>query len=286
MATRILLRRDTAAAWGEANPVLGPGEAGYDSTANQMRLGDGATAWLDLPPLTSPGGDGGGGGGIEEAPTDGQQYGRQNGGWTVISSDGGGGPVLPGTIRLLYKGTSYWPSTLAPGEAMAHPDDSTLFLPNVDLDGFELGDFLDEFVKPGTTFLITETADKNRWAHFEATGTPATQTWGRNIPTDRIGGKFAIREGNEVSMVIDLAHAAAVRIGAGTDSMSAVATELSSAVDQLKQQLEHEQEQRKLLEFQLRSVFSVMSKSAQTKLRGVFPENGNEPHQEWDGGDC
>lgn len=488
MATRILLRRDTAAAWNEANPVLGPGEAGYDSTANQMRLGDGATAWLDLTPLTSPDGDGGGGGGIEEAPTDGQQYGRQSGGWTVInsgggggpglalnwtysgtaffarpeigeiklhpdgtaiyisktnaagddittqvanevmagnlfslqvpartngdasdpnqyqqfsiqqnpvsqgdwwnvavariidansttpwvvgstsldmvvqmapstrtlltdpeeqpedlitdpelitawevykeaqgwadgyiptqadvnhffnevdhlqqaelrdirtrvesleSSGGGGGPSLPGTINLIYKGTSYWPSSLAQGEAMAHPDDATLFLPNLDLNGFELADFLDEFVRPGTTFLITETGDKNRWAHLEATGTPVGQSWGCNIPTNRIGGKFEVRQDREISLVIDLAHAAQTRIGAGTDSMSAVATDLSSAVDQLKQQLQHEQEQRKLLEFQLRSVFSAMSKSAQTKLRGVFPENGNEPHQEWDGGDC
>lgn len=276
MATRILLRRDTAANWNEANPVLGPGEAGYDSTTNQMRLGDGATAWLDLAPLTAPGGDGGGGGGIEEAPTDGQQYGRQDGGWTVISSDGGGGNPNPGTIRLIYRGTTYWPSSLADGDAYAHPDDSTLFLPNRDLDGFELGDFLDEFVKPGTTFLVTETADKNRWVHLEATGTPSTQSWGRNIPTNRIGGKFEIREGREVSMVIDLAHASATRIGAGTDPM----------VAELKQQLDHEREQRKLLEFQLRSVYSVLSKTAQNKLRGVFPEGGNEPEQVWDGGDC
>lgn len=118
---------------------------------------------------------------------------------------GGGGP--DGPIALTYRGTPYWPSTLAQGDAMAHPDDATLFLPTLDLNGFDLETFLDEFVKAGTTFLITEVADKNRWVHFEATGSPQKQNWGRNIPTNRIGGKFAIRDDREVSMVIDLAHA-------------------------------------------------------------------------------
>lgn len=237
MTTRIQLRRDNAANWEAVNPVLADGEPGWDRTNQEIRIGDGVAPWNELDPIN--GGDG-----------------------------GGGGNPNPGTIRLTYRGTTYWPSSLADGDAYAHPDDSTLFLPNRDLDGFELGDFLDEFVKAGTTFLITETGDKNRWAHFEATGTPSIQTWGRNIPTNRIGGKFAIREGQEVSVVIDLAHAAAVRIGAGTDLMSSVATEL-------RNELEKERQQRELLEFQLRSVFSVLSKTAQNKLRGVFPEGSN-----------
>jgi len=48
MTTRIKLRRDTAANWTSANPVLALGEAGYDTTNNQLRVGDGVTAWADL----------------------------------------------------------------------------------------------------------------------------------------------------------------------------------------------------------------------------------------------
>ena len=123
------------------------------------------------------------------------------------SGGGGGGSGPDGPVRLIYRGTTYWPSSLAQGDAMAHPDDATLFLPTLDLNGFDLEAFLDEFVSAGTTFLITEVGDKNRWVHFEATGRPQNQTWGRNVPTTRIGGKFAIREDREVTMVIDLAHA-------------------------------------------------------------------------------
>ena len=114
---------------------------------------------------------------------------------------------------------------------MANPDDATLLLPTLDVSGFDLGTFLDEFVNAGTTFLITETADKNRWVHFEATGSPSTQTWGRNIPTTRIGGKFAIREDREVSMVIDLAHSGTfdqARWEAVEEMLSAMKRQISS----------------------------------------------------------
>ena len=48
MTTRIKLRRDTAANWTTNNPVLALGEAGYDSTNNELRIGDGTTAWSGL----------------------------------------------------------------------------------------------------------------------------------------------------------------------------------------------------------------------------------------------
>ena len=48
MTTRIKLRRDTAANWADANPVLALGEPGYDTTNNELRIGDGTTAWSDL----------------------------------------------------------------------------------------------------------------------------------------------------------------------------------------------------------------------------------------------
>jgi hypothetical protein len=48
MATQIKLRRDTAANWASANPVLGQGEPGYDLTNEKLKIGDGTTAWTAL----------------------------------------------------------------------------------------------------------------------------------------------------------------------------------------------------------------------------------------------
>ena len=45
MTTRIKLRRDTAANWTSNDPVLALGEAGYDTTNNELRVGDGTTVW-------------------------------------------------------------------------------------------------------------------------------------------------------------------------------------------------------------------------------------------------
>jgi len=48
---RIQLRRDTATNWSTSNPVLLEGELGIelDSTRNRIKIGDGVTAWNDLP---------------------------------------------------------------------------------------------------------------------------------------------------------------------------------------------------------------------------------------------
>ena len=48
MTTRIKLRRDTAANWTSNNPVLALGEAGHDTTTNELRIGDGSTPWTGL----------------------------------------------------------------------------------------------------------------------------------------------------------------------------------------------------------------------------------------------
>ena len=48
MATRIKLRRDTAANWLEQNPILAQGETGFETDTRTMKLGDGATRWADL----------------------------------------------------------------------------------------------------------------------------------------------------------------------------------------------------------------------------------------------
>jgi hypothetical protein len=49
MSTLIKLRRDTAANWASADPVLQLGEPGYDTTNNELRIGDGTTPleWVD-----------------------------------------------------------------------------------------------------------------------------------------------------------------------------------------------------------------------------------------------
>lgn len=49
MVTRIQYRRDTAANWVTANPVLAQGEAGYETDTNLLKIGDGVTGWVALP---------------------------------------------------------------------------------------------------------------------------------------------------------------------------------------------------------------------------------------------
>ena len=52
MTTRkIQVRRGTSAQWATANTVLAAGEWGYDTTAKISKIGDGSTAWDDLPAL-------------------------------------------------------------------------------------------------------------------------------------------------------------------------------------------------------------------------------------------
>ena len=46
--TVIQLRRGTSAQWSSANPVLGSGELGVDTTLKILKLGDGAAAWASL----------------------------------------------------------------------------------------------------------------------------------------------------------------------------------------------------------------------------------------------
>ena len=48
MATRIQLRRDTAANWASANPTLAAGEVGVETDTDTIKIGDGATAWNSL----------------------------------------------------------------------------------------------------------------------------------------------------------------------------------------------------------------------------------------------
>ena len=48
---RIQLRRGTASSWADENPVLLEGEFGIelDNNRNRIKIGEGTTAWNDLP---------------------------------------------------------------------------------------------------------------------------------------------------------------------------------------------------------------------------------------------
>lgn len=45
----ITLRRGTSAEWADANPILSAGEPGVDLDTGDLRVGDGVTAWSELP---------------------------------------------------------------------------------------------------------------------------------------------------------------------------------------------------------------------------------------------
>ena len=46
---RIIHRYNTAAVWASYNPILLTGEIGIESDTASLKVGDGATAWTDLP---------------------------------------------------------------------------------------------------------------------------------------------------------------------------------------------------------------------------------------------
>ena len=48
MAQRIRIRRDTSENWKKYNPVLSLGEQGYETDTQQLKIGDGTTAWNSL----------------------------------------------------------------------------------------------------------------------------------------------------------------------------------------------------------------------------------------------
>lgn len=45
---RIVIRRDAAAAWTAANPVLLNGEWGFETDTRKLKIGNGTTAWSSL----------------------------------------------------------------------------------------------------------------------------------------------------------------------------------------------------------------------------------------------
>jgi hypothetical protein len=61
--SRIQLRRGKAAFWADENPILHPGEPGYETDTKKLKVGDGETHWNELSYFSSfdldPGEDGG-----------------------------------------------------------------------------------------------------------------------------------------------------------------------------------------------------------------------------------
>jgi len=53
MPTRVQVRRGTTAQWNTSNPVLAPGEIGYNTDVKQMKIGDGTSNWSALSYINS-----------------------------------------------------------------------------------------------------------------------------------------------------------------------------------------------------------------------------------------
>lgn len=53
----VLVRRDTTVNWETVNPVLQAGEMALDYTRGVCKVGDGETAWNDLPEFTGSAAD-------------------------------------------------------------------------------------------------------------------------------------------------------------------------------------------------------------------------------------
>ena len=63
--SRIQLRRGKAAFWMDENPVLHPGEPGYEIDTGKLKIGDGQTHWRELAYFST--GIGTGGGPVDDA---------------------------------------------------------------------------------------------------------------------------------------------------------------------------------------------------------------------------
>lgn len=51
MATRMQQRRDTAENWALSDPILAPGEIGFETDTGEFRIGDGSSNWSILSPF-------------------------------------------------------------------------------------------------------------------------------------------------------------------------------------------------------------------------------------------
>ena len=105
MASKIQLRRDTAANWTTANPVLAQGEAGFETDTKKLKIGNGTDNWTTLTYVSG----GGGGEKIEKGNTSAEVIDTGSDGRFVVTTEGAEALRVDASRRLLV-GTSTSPS--------------------------------------------------------------------------------------------------------------------------------------------------------------------------------
>ena len=230
MATRIQLRRDTAANWDDANPTLAPGEAGYDLTNNQMRIGDGERNWKNLTPINAEANLS-----VYATKSALQQEAAARAGADVqhtadiealtlraddlterveeLEENGGGGGS--GTVlNWEFAGFNYF-SNPGPGRIIVHPDGIGIYVSKTNSDGTDISaEFLNE-VRAGNLFSLQvpartngETGDTNQYQQFSIQQNPTNQGSYWNVATQRIinaNSQNPWQEGIDLDMVVQVA---------------------------------------------------------------------------------
>lgn len=82
-------RRDTAANWTAANPILAAGEIGWESDTDQFKIGDGVNAWVDITDYYTPSTAGGIGGSTGAT------------GDAILRADGAGGSTVQNSLATV-----------------------------------------------------------------------------------------------------------------------------------------------------------------------------------------
>ena len=165
MADIIQWRRDLAANWTAANPVLAQGEAGYELDTSQYKVGDGVTPWNTLPYIgTGDPGEGVPPGGTADqvlAKIDGTDY---NTAWVDPPESG---------VQTVTGGTGITVDNTDPAN------------PNVNADAFAGAGTVGTVPDPGTEqgFVLSDSGD---WV--AQTGGVSQIVAGQNITIDPAGG--------------------------------------------------------------------------------------------------
>lgn len=245
MATRIQLRRDTAANWEDANPTLATGEAGYDLTNNQMRIGDGERNWKNLTPINAEVNLS-----VYATKSALQQEAAARAAADVQHSDdidglqmqidaivpdddsaltarvddlterveeleeNGGGGNSGTVLNWTFNGFNYFTNP-GPGNIIVHPDGIGIYVSKTNSDGTDItAEFLNEVVA-GNLFSLQvpartngETGDPNQYQQFSIQQNPVDQGSYWNVATQRIinaNSQNSWQDGIGLDMVVQVA---------------------------------------------------------------------------------
>lgn len=117
---RIQVRRATTSEWTTDDPVLLQGEIGYDTDLKIARVGDGATAWSELPTLGSDSGEGGDGGeNLPDGGNTGDVLTRLEGGgagWSAVPKELPAGGTTGQVLTIGSGGAVGWATISGGGE--------------------------------------------------------------------------------------------------------------------------------------------------------------------------